>query len=158
MVFVHARKDTVKTAQMLKQKAGDEDELIFFDASSDPQHELRKRDLAKSKNREMKELYQYGFGIHHAGMLRTDRTLTEKLFAEGLIKVSGRLYDPLEYSGTFHDLIFTANRHCKINHRFFAVPLPLRGGSTCQRMLLLSKERRFTTPRREPLWIFRSWM
>ncbi|KAG0004796.1 activating signal cointegrator 1 complex subunit [Modicella reniformis] len=87
MVFVHARKDTVKTAQMLKQKAGDEDELIFFDASSDPQHELRKRDLAKSKNREMKELYQYGFGIHHAGMLRADRTLTEKMFSDGLIKV-----------------------------------------------------------------------
>ncbi|KAF9357866.1 hypothetical protein BGX34_009192 [Mortierella sp. NVP85] len=87
MVFVHARKDTVKTAQMLKQKANDEDELIFFDTSSDPQHELKKRDMAKSRNREMKELYQYGFGIHHAGMLRADRTLTEKLFAEGLIKV-----------------------------------------------------------------------
>lgn len=88
MVFVHARKDTVKTAQMLKQKAGDEDELIFFDTSGDPQYELRKKDLARSKNREMKELYQYGFGIHHAGMLRSDRTLTEKMFADGLIKVS----------------------------------------------------------------------
>lgn len=88
MVFVHARKDTVKTAQMLKQKAGDEDELIFFDTSNDPQHELRKKDLAKSKNREMKELFQFGFGIHHAGMLRADRTLTEKMFADGLIKVS----------------------------------------------------------------------
>ncbi|KAG0246557.1 Sec63 Brl domain-containing protein [Mortierella sp. GBAus27b] len=87
MVFVHARKDTVKTAQMLKQKAGDEDELIFFDTSTDPQYDLKKKELARSKNREMKELFQYGFGIHHAGMLRADRTLTEKLFADGLIKV-----------------------------------------------------------------------
>jgi len=88
MVFVHARKDTVKTAQMLKEKANDEGELEFFDTSNDPQHELKKRDLARSKNREMKELFNYGFGIHHAGMLRTDRTLTEKLFADGLIRVS----------------------------------------------------------------------
>ncbi|KAF9114810.1 hypothetical protein BGX27_009758 [Mortierella sp. AM989] len=87
MVFVHSRKDTVKTAQMLKQKAADEDEAIFFDASSDPQFELKRKELARSKNREMKELYDYGFGIHHAGMLRADRTLTEKLFADGLIKV-----------------------------------------------------------------------
>lgn len=87
MVFVHARKDTVKTAQMLKEKASSESELEFFDTSMDPQHELRKRELAKSKNREMKELFQYGFGIHHAGMLRTDRTLTEKMFADGLIRV-----------------------------------------------------------------------
>ncbi|KAG0300672.1 hypothetical protein BGZ98_008986, partial [Dissophora globulifera] len=86
MVFVHARKDTVKTAQMLKQKAGDEDELNFFDTSNDSQFELRKKDLARSKNREMKELFQYGFGIHHAGMLRADRTLTEKMFADGLIR------------------------------------------------------------------------
>ncbi|KAG0045399.1 hypothetical protein BGZ83_009400 [Gryganskiella cystojenkinii] len=87
MVFVHARKDTVKTAQMLKEKASDENELEFFDTSHDPQHDLKKRDLARSKNREMKELYNYGFGIHHAGMLRTDRAMTEKLFADGLIRV-----------------------------------------------------------------------
>lgn len=87
MVFVHARKDTVKTAQMLREKAASEGELEFFDTSSDPQHELRKRELAKSKNREMKELFQYGLGIHHAGMLRTDRALTERLFADGLLRV-----------------------------------------------------------------------
>ena len=35
----------------------------------------------------MKELFQYGFGVHHAGMLRTDRNLTEKMFESGAIKV-----------------------------------------------------------------------
>lgn len=35
----------------------------------------------------MKELFQYGFGIHHAGMLRSDRTMTEKMFQDGALKV-----------------------------------------------------------------------
>ncbi len=43
--------------------------------------------LRRSRNREVSELFESGFGIHHAGMLRADRTLTERLFAEGLIKV-----------------------------------------------------------------------
>ena len=29
----------------------------------------------------------YGIGIHHAGMVRTDRTLVEDLFADGHVKV-----------------------------------------------------------------------
>ena len=33
------------------------------------------------------ELFNAGFGIHHAGMLRTDRNLVEKLFSQGLVKV-----------------------------------------------------------------------
>jgi len=28
-------------------------------------------------------------GLHHAGMLRSDRNLVERLFADGLIKVGG---------------------------------------------------------------------
>ncbi|KAG0229103.1 activating signal cointegrator 1 complex subunit [Actinomortierella wolfii] len=88
MVFVHSRKDTVKTAQMLREKANEEGETAFFTPSEDiPTFDLLKRDVAKSKNKELRELFQYGFGIHHAGMLRADRTLTEKLFAEGALKV-----------------------------------------------------------------------
>ena len=29
----------------------------------------------------------YGFGIHHAGMSRVDRTLVEELFADGHVQV-----------------------------------------------------------------------
>lgn len=39
------------------------------------------------RNKEVAELFNSGFGIHHAGMLRADRTLTERLFADGLLKV-----------------------------------------------------------------------
>lgn len=35
----------------------------------------------------MTELFDAGLGIHNAGMLRSDRTLTERLFADGLLKV-----------------------------------------------------------------------
>lgn len=43
--------------------------------------------LERSQNRELKELAENGFGCHHAGMLRTDRTLCEKLFRLGQMRV-----------------------------------------------------------------------
>lgn len=43
--------------------------------------------VAKSRNHDVKDLFLCGFGIHHAGMLRSDRTLSERLFAAGAIKV-----------------------------------------------------------------------
>jgi pre-mRNA-splicing helicase BRR2 len=39
------------------------------------------------KNADLKDLLPYGFGIHHAGMTRADRTLVEDLFADGHIQV-----------------------------------------------------------------------
>lgn len=35
----------------------------------------------------MKEIFPEGFGIHHAGMLRSDRNLMESVFSRGHIKV-----------------------------------------------------------------------
>ena len=58
---------------------------VNFDADLD--WYLTQKEVAKSRNRELGELFQSGFGIHHAGMLRSDRNLTERLFSEGLIKV-----------------------------------------------------------------------
>ena len=37
--------------------------------------------------RELQELFPSGVGIHHAGMLRPDRTLMERAFGAGLLKV-----------------------------------------------------------------------
>jgi hypothetical protein len=45
------------------------------------------KEVQKSRNKEMKELFQSGFGIHHAGMLRSDRNLTERYFEKGLLRV-----------------------------------------------------------------------
>lgn len=35
----------------------------------------------------MKEMFPEGFGIHHAGMLRSDRSLMESMFSRGHLKV-----------------------------------------------------------------------
>ena len=40
----------------------------------------------KSRNKQLKELFPDGFGIHHAGMLRQDRNLVERYFEAGHIK------------------------------------------------------------------------
>lgn len=88
MVFVHLRKDTVKSARGFIQKAQLNGELPDFDCSETESYDKFKRDLAgKSRNKDMRELFQYGFGVHHAGLLRLDRNLTEKMFLSGAIKV-----------------------------------------------------------------------
>ena len=43
--------------------------------------------VSKSRNKQLRDLFHDGFSIHHAGMLRQDRNLVERLFSEGLIKV-----------------------------------------------------------------------
>ena len=85
MVFVHTRKDTVKTAQALLE-LGKEDGLsgLLTDDREDTRFD---RDMAASRNRELRELYDHGIGIHHAGMLRSDRDLAERTFAAGATRV-----------------------------------------------------------------------
>ncbi|GJP66452.1 hypothetical protein CLOP_g23384 [Closterium sp. NIES-67] len=87
MVFVHSRKDTVKTARILMETAQRNGEVELFNPQEQPQYKLMEKDVQRSRNRELGELFQAGFGIHHAGMLRPDRSLTEKLFSMGLVKV-----------------------------------------------------------------------
>ena len=40
----------------------------------------------KSRSQELISHFYKGMGCHHAGMLRSDRTLTEQLFERGVIK------------------------------------------------------------------------
>ncbi|EJD53558.1 Sec63-domain-containing protein [Auricularia subglabra TFB-10046 SS5] len=87
MVFVHARKDTVKTALALKDAAIEEGSIDDFSCQELPGWYNFRRDVGSSRNREMRELFDHGFGIHHAGMLRADRNITERLFAQRAIKV-----------------------------------------------------------------------
>lgn len=89
MVFVHSRKDTVKTARTFISMAQSFNELGLFDASQTCEsYDKFSREMSnKNRNRDMKELFQHGFGVHHAGMLRSDRNLTEKMFTSGAIKV-----------------------------------------------------------------------
>ena len=43
--------------------------------------------VEKSRNKQLRDLFADGFSIHHAGMLRADRNLVERLFLDGLVKV-----------------------------------------------------------------------
>ncbi|XP_060169501.1 DExH-box ATP-dependent RNA helicase DExH14 isoform X3 [Lycium barbarum] len=87
MVFVHSRKDTVKTADKLVELSGKSTESDLFANDEHPQYEILKREVLKSRNKEVVQLFEHGIGIHHAGMLRADRNLTERLFSQGLLKV-----------------------------------------------------------------------
>ncbi|KAF3438089.1 hypothetical protein FNV43_RR20845 [Rhamnella rubrinervis] len=89
MVFVHSRKDTVKTAQKLVELArvSEDQGLELFSNDTHPQISLIKKEVLKSRNKDLVELFAFGVGVHHAGMLRADRGLTERLFSDGLLKV-----------------------------------------------------------------------
>ncbi|KZS97906.1 Sec63-domain-containing protein [Sistotremastrum niveocremeum HHB9708] len=87
MVFVHARKETVKAAEALREAAIAEGNIDEFSCQEHPQWTFFHRDIANSRNKEMKQLFDVGFGIHHAGMLRSDRNLMERLFEARAIKV-----------------------------------------------------------------------
>lgn len=62
MVFVHARKETVKTAMMLRDRVKAEGMHDLVDATLNDKYNLFKRDVGQSRNREMRELFQDGFG------------------------------------------------------------------------------------------------
>lgn len=87
MVFVHSRKDTIKTARTFYQLAMEEECVDLFTSFEHPEYENSKREMDRSKLRELRDLFQKGFAVHHAGMLRSDRNLVERLFGNGAIKV-----------------------------------------------------------------------
>lgn len=87
MVFVHARKETVKAALALQEAASKEDMLTDFSCQDHPNFSHYRREISASRNKELKQLFDDGFGIHHAGMLRADRNMTEKMFSARAIKV-----------------------------------------------------------------------
>lgn len=112
MVFVHARKETVKSAQALREAALGDGTLDEFSCQEHPNFSLFRRDIGTSRNKEMKELFNDGFGIHHAGMLRSDRNMMERMFEARAIKVRA----PIVRNGVIH-----------FPPRFYAVQLPLHG-------------------------------
>jgi activating signal cointegrator complex subunit 3 len=84
MVFVHSRKETAGTMHGIVELArSNEEEPGTLEAFLPPAELQMPIDLQdrfqKSRNKELKELLGCGMGIHHAGMLRSDRNLTDQL-------------------------------------------------------------------------------
>ena len=87
MVFVHSRRETVKTAKMLKELAGTMGELDVLAPTQDVEYSMAEKRVGQSRNSELIELFSCGLGVHHAGMTRPHRALMEKYFGAGHIKV-----------------------------------------------------------------------
>nr|XP_057909252.1 activating signal cointegrator 1 complex subunit 3 isoform X2 [Doryrhamphus excisus] len=87
MVFVHARNATVRTAMGLIEMAKNRGETSFFQPDQGPDYGQCEKQIQRSRNKQMKEMFPEGFGIHHAGMLRSDRNLMESMFSRGYLKV-----------------------------------------------------------------------
>ncbi|CDH15138.1 probable Antiviral helicase SLH1 [Zygosaccharomyces bailii ISA1307] len=86
MIFVHSRKETVRSARTFIGMAHENHEIELFAPDPTMKNKYTK-ELSKNRDKDIKEIFQFGFGVHHAGLARTDRNLTEKMFKDGAIKV-----------------------------------------------------------------------
>lgn len=87
LIFVHSRKETAKTAKYIRDKALELEtigQILRSDAAS---REVLTEEADGVADRDLKDLMPYGFGIHHAGMSRADRSSVEDLFADGMLQV-----------------------------------------------------------------------
>lgn len=87
IVFVHSRKDTARTARWLIKKLVEDEKIGFVTKSDAGSKEILKQESGRVDNKSLSEFLINGFGIHHAGLSRGDRTLSEDLFADGLLSV-----------------------------------------------------------------------
>ena len=87
LIFTHSRAETAKTAMALRDLATENDTVSRFVREDSASLEILKMEAATAKNADLKELLPFGFAIHHAGMVRSDRTLVEDLFADKHVQV-----------------------------------------------------------------------
>ncbi|CCL98051.1 uncharacterized protein FIBRA_00045 [Fibroporia radiculosa] len=87
LVFVHSRKETAKTARFIRDMAIEKETITQFVKPDGATREILLEETNNVKDTNLKDLLQFGFGIHHAGMSREDRGLVEELFADGHLQV-----------------------------------------------------------------------
>ncbi|CAJ0576483.1 unnamed protein product, partial [Mesorhabditis spiculigera] len=90
LVFVHARNATATLAQRFRELAavnvGDLERFLPPSVATKG-YIAAKKTVQASRNGLLFSNFQYGMGIHHAGLQRSDRLLMEKMFAQGYIQV-----------------------------------------------------------------------
>ncbi|KAJ1958217.1 Pre-mRNA splicing [Linderina pennispora] len=87
LVFVHSRKETVRTAQRLRDMAIEESQTGLFVKTGSATSAILEDAAESTRDQALKELLPFGFGCHHAGMSKADRGQMEDLFANGRLKV-----------------------------------------------------------------------
>ena len=84
IVFVASRRQTRLTAKDLINFCGMEDNPRRFVRMSEDDLQLN---LARVKDEALREALSFGIGLHHAGLVESDRQLAEELFANNKIQV-----------------------------------------------------------------------
>ncbi|KAI8635282.1 Sec63 Brl domain-containing protein [Xylariaceae sp. FL1651] len=84
IVFVPSRRQTRLTAKDLINFCGMEDNPRRFVHMSEEDLQLN---LARVKDDALKEAISFGIGLHHAGLVESDRQLSEELFLNNKIQV-----------------------------------------------------------------------
>ena len=86
LVFVHSRKETVKTAKHLRDGLN-EGGVSLLAGGAAASREILRTEVPACKSADLADILPSGIGIHHAGLSRADRTLVEDLFADGHLRV-----------------------------------------------------------------------
>ncbi|KAJ5715510.1 uncharacterized protein N7483_012691 [Penicillium malachiteum] len=84
IVFVASRRQTRLTAKDLINYCGMEDNPRRFVRMSEDDLELN---LTRVKDDALREALSFGIGLHHAGLVESDRQLSEELFANNKIQI-----------------------------------------------------------------------
>ena len=84
IVFVASRRQTRLTAKDLINFCGMEDNPRRFVRMSEDDLQLN---LSRVKDEALREALNFGIGLHHAGLVESDRQLAEELFANNKIQV-----------------------------------------------------------------------
>merc|ERR1719238_1405634 len=79
LIFVHSRKETVKTARTLREMALEKDTLSKFLQEDSASREILATECDAMKTNDLKEMIPFGIGVHHAGLPKTDRKLVQVL-------------------------------------------------------------------------------
>lgn len=87
IIFVHSRKETARTGDYLRKKfieTENIDKLINKEAGT---KEILNKESENVLDTDLKKLITSGIGIHHAGLSRDDRSMSEDMFADGVLKI-----------------------------------------------------------------------
>ncbi|KAI3382365.1 hypothetical protein SNEBB_006718 [Seison nebaliae] len=88
MIFVHSRNATVKTIEKLIELIQIDSNMELFKYENVTHVGYRSAlKYFENHNRKLGELFQYGMAVHHAGLVRSDRTAVENAFRNGYIRL-----------------------------------------------------------------------
>lgn len=82
LVFCHSRKETARTAKIIRDMALAQDQLHRFLKEDSASKELLLSQVEKATSADLKDVLPFGIGIHHAGLGKKDRNMVEDLFAD----------------------------------------------------------------------------